>query len=196
MASHRDHDDNVVDGPSGLRISVPGGDHLRRFERSPHPYHRTSARLPDADSAPTDHGDVDRQTSRRWRTPKTSSDSGTEADDESTGLLKGLPAPPARPRKGLRVALNNGGEDPSLWVVPARPWPFYVRSRSRSSRRSSSEEAGTEADVRERSARRRRVEVLRRLSETALLLSVGAVVFLREDVRLLALSWRRGTTAV
>lgn len=174
---------------------MPDDDNLRRFSRSPHPYHRTSARLPDSDSAPTDIGDIYSQTSRRWRTPKTSSDSGTEADDESTGLLKGLPAPPARPRKGLRVALNSG-EDPSLWFVPARPWPFYVRSRSRSSRRSSSEEVDAEAaDVREKSARRRRIEVLRRLSETALLLSLGAVVLIREDVRLLALSWHRGTTA-
>lgn len=54
----------------------------RPFSRSPHPYTRTRTRTSKPPS-------------------KTPSDSGTEADDESTGLLKGLPAPPARPRKGL-----------------------------------------------------------------------------------------------
>lgn len=49
----------------------------RVLSRSPHPY----TRVP--------------------KPSKTPSDSGTEADDESTGVLKGLPAPPARPRKGL-----------------------------------------------------------------------------------------------
>lgn len=55
----------------------------RPFSRSPHPYTRTT---------------------------KTPSDSGTEADDESTGVLKGLPAPPARPRKGLDDGPKKSGD--------------------------------------------------------------------------------------
>lgn len=58
----------------------------RPFSRSPHPYTRTP----------------------KSRTSKTPSDSGTEADDESTGVLKGLPAPPARPRKGVDEPKKSG----------------------------------------------------------------------------------------
>ena len=49
------------------------------------------------------------------------------------------------------------------------------------------------AEERERLIRKRFVEILRRLSETALLMSVGGVVMLREDARALAWAWKKGT---
>ncbi|PLB39851.1 putative phosphatidate cytidylyltransferase [Aspergillus candidus] len=156
-------------------LTVP--DPLRRLSRSPHPYHRQGGQC--LDPQPTD-----RRTS--LYTSKTSSDSGTEADDESTGLLRGLPAPPLRPRKGLRAV---GDYPHDSWL------PVLTRSTSRSSRssrRSSSEEAELEAcELREKESRKRRLEILRRLLETALLLSVGAVVLRPESVRAVAWAWRK-----
>ena len=160
--------------------------HFRQLSRSPHPYHRTGSKHSDLLS-PTDG----LHTSTQW--PRTSSESGTEADDESTGVLKGLPAPPIRPRKGLRLG-RSGNEDFDLWLPVLPPWPSLARPSSQSSRRSSGDEAGMSvAEERERLIRKRFVEILRRLSETALLMSVGGVVMLREDARALAWAWKKGT---
>jgi hypothetical protein len=160
---------------------------LRQFTRSPHPYHR-SRRL--GSRTPSEHGDrlQPLSYSKASRTP---SDSGTEADDESTGILRGLPAPPVRPRKGLRAG-GNGTGDSDTWLPSLQPWPSFVRSATRGLKGSSEEEADGKAAERSRTRRRRRVEILRRLLETALLLSVGAVVLIQKDARSLAWTWRKG----
>ncbi|RAH51470.1 putative phosphatidate cytidylyltransferase [Aspergillus brunneoviolaceus CBS 621.78] len=156
-------------------------DNLRHFSRSPHPYTRPGSSLP------VDPGD--RAKPSRW--PRTSSDSGTEADDESTGLLRGLPAPPLRPRKGLRSSIHGAGEI-DQWLPILRPWPSITRSTSRSSRRSSGEDAEVgPAELREQEYRRKRVAILQRLLETALLLSVGVVVLGQESVRVAAWAWKK-----
>jgi hypothetical protein len=63
----------------------------------------------------------------------------------------------------------------------------------RTSRRSSEEELEEEAiEERLRFRRQRRVEVLRRLLEVALLLSVGGVVLYQDGARSLAWEWRKG----
>lgn len=177
MTSFRSHDELSPNGQA---------DRPRQLSRSPHPYHRTGSKRSDHLS-PT----VQPRASSQW--PRTSSESGTEADDESTGLLNGLPAPPLRPRKGLRSG-RSGGEDHDPWVPALPAWPSLTRLTSWSSKPSSGDGAGLDAaKAREKFRRRRFVEVLRRLSETALLLSVGAVVLLREDARSLVWSWRKGT---
>jgi len=160
---------------------------LRQFTRSPHPYHRSRRLL---SRTPSEHGDrlQPLSYSKASRTP---SDSGTEADDESTGILRGLPAPPVRPRKGLR-ADGNGTGNSDAWLPSLQPWPSFVRSAIRPSRGSSEEGADGKAIERTRIRRRRRVEILRRLLETALLLSVGIVVLLQRDARSLAWAWRKG----
>jgi hypothetical protein len=169
---------------------------LRRFTRSPHPYHlksSTSARHHGSHTPPSEHGDRLRPPSYFSKSSRTPSDSGTEADDESTGLLRGLPAPPLRPRKGLRTGANAGvaDTDPDPWL----PWPpLLVRPIARKSSRWSSdtEAEGQTAEARQRLSWNRRVEVLRRLLETALLLSVGGVGLLQSDARLQAWGWRKG----
>ena len=97
----------------------------------------------------------------------TSSDSGTEADDEGTGaVLKGLTAPPTilhPSRRGL-----SGKEENQ---------PLRTRLKTRSS-------GGEESNL--------PVELSRRLTEAVLLLSVGVVVGLPESTRLLAWEWRKG----
>lgn len=158
---------------------------LRLFNRSPHPYHR-SRRL--GSCTPSEHGDRLQPLSYS-RSSRTTSDSGTEADDESTGILRGLPAPPLRPRKGLRL----GPADLDDWLPSLQPWPSFVRPMLRTSRRSSEEELEEEAfEARLRFRRQRRVEVLRRLLEAALLLSVGGVVLYQDGARSLAWEWRKG----
>ncbi|KAE8149263.1 hypothetical protein BDV25DRAFT_167938 [Aspergillus avenaceus] len=172
--------------PTESESTIP--DTLRQFSRSPHPYYRKSAKHPDPHLLPTECGD--RLTPIYW--PRTSSDSGTEADDESTGVLKGLPAPPLRLRKGLRSGLNGTADQHDSWLPLLQPWPSLTRSTSRSSRQSSNEESSVGITaLRGKATKRKRVEVLQRLLETGLLLSVGAVVLSREDVRSLAWTWRR-----
>ncbi|KAL2827403.1 hypothetical protein BDW59DRAFT_171402 [Aspergillus cavernicola] len=157
---------NVIPPDSDLVAS----DNLRSLSRSPLPHSRNG--------------------STQYR-KRTSSDSGTEADDESTSLLKGLPAPPARPRKGARPSWNGGG-DHDLWLPGLQRWPSLARSTSRSSRRSSVGETEVEMlELRERLRAKRRIEIVRRGFEAALLLSVGGVVLGQQDVRSLAWSWRK-----
>lgn len=161
---------------------------LRLFNRSPHPYHR-SRRL--GSCTPSD-GDRLHPLSSYSRSSRTTSDSGTEADDESTGILRGLPAPPLRPRKGLRSG-GVGLTEVDDWLPSLQPWPSFVRPILRTSRRSSEEELEEEAfEERLRFRRQRRVEVLRRLLEAALLLSVGGVVLYQDRARSLAWEWRKG----
>jgi hypothetical protein len=158
---------------------------LRLFNRSPHPYHR-SQHL--GSRTPSEYGDRLQPLSSHSRSSRTTSDSGTEADDESTGVLRGLPAPPLRPRKGLRA------NDTDYWPPSPQPWPSFVRPILRTSRRSSEEELEEEAfEGRRRFRQRRRVEVLRRLLEAALLLSVGGIVLYQDGSRALAWEWRKGT---
>lgn len=165
---------------------------LRQFTRSPHPYHH-SRRL--GSRTPSEQGDRLQPLTPYSKSSRTPSDSGTEADDESTGILRGLPAPPLRPRKGLRSG-GNGFVDSDAWLPTLHPWPSLARQSSRGSRRSSDEkqvegEAAEAAEAQQLKATRR-VEILRRLLETALLLSIGVVVLLPKEARSLAWEWRKG----
>ncbi|KAL4804228.1 hypothetical protein BDV18DRAFT_142756 [Aspergillus unguis] len=171
-------------------LEVPALDDLRFVSRSPHPYRRNG------NVNTNGHGNGSVHPHHRTRTrPRTSSDSGTEADDESTSLLKGLPAPPLRSRKGVRRSWNGAG-DQDLWLPGLQRWPSFGRSTSRSSRRSSqwSSVGDNEAemsDLREKIRTKRRIEIVRRAFETALLLSVGGFVLGQQSARELAWTWRK-----
>ncbi|THC98118.1 hypothetical protein EYZ11_002406 [Aspergillus tanneri] len=161
-------------------------DDIRQFSRSPHPYHRKGLNCLDPQSQPADYCH-----SQHLQWPRTSSDSGTEADDESTGILKGLPAPPLRPRKGLRPGWNGASEN-GHWLPVLKPWPSLVRSASRGSQRSSSEEAeASVTELQETVCKRQCIEILRRLLETSLFLSVGVVGLAQDSSRSLAWAWRK-----
>ncbi|KAL3473553.1 hypothetical protein BJX99DRAFT_195659 [Aspergillus californicus] len=126
---------------------------------------------------------------------RTSSDSGTEADDESTSLLKGLPAPSLRARKGARPSWNGGG-DYDLWLPGLQRWPSLARSTSRSSRRSSVGETEVEIlELRGKLRAKTRIETIRRGFEVALLLSVGGVVLGQQGARSLVWTWRKELAA-
>jgi hypothetical protein len=176
-----------------------------RLDRSPHPYHRRGQEVPDRFHAnglnvaardPRFHAvsaqaGVARPRSAhpargggrpRRRTPASSSDSGTEADDERGTFLKGLPAAPLRARKGLkgRSAADAEGSASPLLTPSASSvdsgglsWAQVAGDRRRDMKggRPDGERDGDR--IRARYARRRRAELLRRAAETACLACVG-----------------------
>lgn len=97
-----------------------------RLSRSPHPYsrrkgdHAADTDSPSSPYLPTpaltpSHSDTERTFSRAKAasSPLVSlspSGSGTEADDESLCFTKALPAPPSRPRKGLKDYSESQGD--------------------------------------------------------------------------------------
>lgn len=167
---------------------TPGfSEKVRLLNRSPHPYHKSQG----FESQNPEHGDRLHPSTSYSKSSHTTSDSGTEADDESTGILRGLPAPPIRPRKGLRS--SSAASDVESWLPSFKPWSSFVRPVIRISRRSSEEELEGEAfEQRRRSRQERQVEILRRLMETTLLLSVGGATLYQDGARTMAWEWRKG----
>jgi hypothetical protein len=176
---------------------------LRALSRSPHPYHRTRSELQDVNPSKRLKGDdnylpspsptpspyntsdesrnADHDLARR-KLARSLSDSGTEADDEGFALLKGLPAPPLRPKKGLRGSRTPiFGTTPSPLITPA-----YLSDAGRrfsvefgaARRLTEGAEGKASAEVQrklEAYSRRRTAELRRRSFETLLMLSIGAV---------------------
>ncbi|KIW42712.1 uncharacterized protein PV06_06232 [Exophiala oligosperma] len=109
-----------------------------------------------------------------------SSESGTEADDEKGPLLKGLPAPPLRMRKGLR------GTSPAALTPAASPLPTppaFVEAREfeyfgtpRKTARKTPQAGKVVKDFEAYKARKRR-EIVRRCVETLLLVAIGGVIW-------------------
>lgn len=133
----------------------------------------------DAHLNDSDYFDADNRKRRKLSTSP--SESGTEADDEA-GLLKGLPAAPSRPRKGLKDTdkLATGSTSSPL-LTPSRideERRKYISKVSRKRRGPTG--SGTEEELRkihDKFTKRRRAEFIRRLAETSCLLIVGYVSF-------------------
>lgn len=191
MASRRIQDDEIARSSSHLHIAAPRSG-FRHLSRSPHPYHRRSSKLLEAEGSSPGNDESFQQT-RNWRrTPKSSSDSGTEADDESTGLLKGLPAPPTRPRKGLRGIREHDGS-PDSGSAQDQPWLLQQKTGNRNIGGGPTDRADTEAaEALKKFTRRRRVGLLRRVSETLLLVAVGSIVASGSEARAAVRNWQRG----
>lgn len=182
-------DENTPQG-RGLRLSRP-----------PHPYHRNQSDLSgpqrqerftaagqrylgDATNLILKNGNdggsyFSSNTRKIWRRSTSPSDSGTEADDESGTFLRVLPAPPIKLRKGLKDAKGSAISSPLLT-------PTYSdddRQRSILENRFNGQViSGNLAvvdeesiKIREKFTKRRRAELVRRLSETLLLGTVGVI---------------------
>ncbi|KAJ5035640.1 uncharacterized protein L3040_008105 [Drepanopeziza brunnea f. sp. 'multigermtubi'] len=189
-------------------------DAARRLSRTPNPYHRQqselaygSERFDNADAnanippkhsllrstQTTDDEDLQvlRVPSRLYRDP-TNSDSGTEADDEH--FLKGLPAPKARPHKGLRGGDGNPSGSPSPILSPAilEENTFkshgYLQQQSKLFLNTDMDEATQAA---RRLGRKRKIEVVRRSAEAAILCSLGGLLCLDSQVREVLYLWRK-----
>lgn len=167
-------------------------DALELFRRSPHPYHRRQHELrsagPSTDSSsndlsrtnlyPSDRTISNEDGRNRRKFSQSPSESGTEADDEGYGFIKALPAPPLRPRKGLRDVRGTGlnGETSPL-LTPSQVdeegrklSADYFRDgkeRLRTGEPSLTDEEARAA--RQKYLKRRRNELLRRTTETLLL---------------------------
>ncbi|KAI4167564.1 MAG: hypothetical protein LQ343_007103 [Gyalolechia ehrenbergii] len=169
----------------------------RRLSRSPHPYAlrhpellyttRKASSHCDPDSTPphllndyslfvSEKGQkpfFDSENRRTRYDSTTSSDSGTEADDESGPFLKGLPAPPPKLRKGLKDGTTIGTPSPLLTPSYLDEERQKEALEARFKRRTSSDEKTTR--IREKFTKRRRAELIRRTTETTLFLSVGCI---------------------
>ena len=164
-----------------------------RLSRSPHPYHRYGASfshsnesyetsaialmeatpLPDNDHETT-YFDADHRKRRKGR--ECSSESGTEADDEKEHILLGLPAPPAKPRKGLKDSTQIAS--PLLTPSYLDDYRHKAALEARTTRRTSLQGQNTDdetAKLRQKFTRQKKAELVRRIIETVLLLAVGFI---------------------
>ena len=168
-----------------------------RLSRSPHPYHRhhhdikQDGDIPANGSptlalrrintppqaldnfSPTTYFDADHRKRRKDSTSP--SDSGTEADDEKGAFLTGLPAPPLRPRKGLKEGYGTSSPllTPSYLDDATRRSAFEAETRRRASWQSNTSIDDETTMLREKFTRKRRAELIRRITEIILIGVVG-----------------------
>lgn len=201
-ATHLEMSEHLLNTPhiDPSRISQAEG--LRQLSRSPHPYHRHGNSLSVHTSGATGgvflsplrsgHNTDDESVGSieasslgaHMHSLSTGSDSGTEADDEH--FLKGLPASRLRPHKGSRLSDGTASGAASPLLV-SRGWASRTNSSD-----SRSLEGREETNVKATLDKVRRVEVLRRTTEVALLGAIGGVVVSNERVWPVILAWRRG----
>ncbi|KAF1998042.1 hypothetical protein P154DRAFT_547083 [Amniculicola lignicola CBS 123094] len=187
---------------------------LELFRRSPHPYlrHQNELRRPQASSEsssndysrtslnPTDCIVTDEDGRKRRKLSQSPSDSGTEADDEGYGFVKALPAPPLRLHKGLRD-LRGSGLDGSASPL-LTPSQVDEEGRKFSAEFFDPGEEGAKTgepsltDEETRAARkkyikRRRNELVRRTTETALLGLIGLLAVKGCGCWVKLLQWHR-----
>ena len=190
---------------------------LELFRRSPHPYHRRNLgndaqhTHASADSLQIEHSRTSLQPSdqtisdedgrKRRKTSQSPSESGTEADDEGYSFVKALPAPPLRPRKGLRDLRGSGLDGtPSPLLTPAQIdeegrkfAQEYFRPRREGARTGAPSPTDDEAKAaRQRYLKRRRNELVRRTTETALLGFIGLLAVRGCSCWEGLLQWHRG----
>ncbi|KAJ9645334.1 dolichol kinase [Coniosporium tulheliwenetii] len=204
------------------KASLSEQDALRFFTRSPHPYHRhrvnkstdkpTSDELsrhndtPPAASSPSQSDPevpvaAQGNGKSRRNDSATPSESGTEADDEGYGFIKALPAPPIKPRKGLRdIRGANLDGTPSPLLTPSQLdnqgrnfSQDFLRAIKKSETIALSDDEARAA--RAKYIKRRRAEVVRRLSEIALLGTIGGLILSDETVWRSSARWHRALIA-
>ena len=199
--------------PSSLQQShaqVLRGQTLRRLSRSPHPYHRQHFELPYGKerfitTSPTSQiplrsppytDDDEPQSSRSFSgsyRESANSDSGTEADDEH--FLKGLPAPKLRPHKGLRGADGASSSTPSPLLSPSILGEDLQKSQDYLRQNEIWSNAQNEETMRkgvDKVRAKRRVEVVRRATEAAIIVFVAGILCTDSQVRWLIHMWNRG----
>jgi hypothetical protein len=186
---------------------------LELFRRSPHPYRRrqqqkalpgphlpgsadaSSNKLPHTSSSPTPRTISDEDGRRRRKAWQSPSESGTEADDEGYAFVKALPAPPLRSRKGLRDARGSPLLTPSQVDEDARGSSAeYFKTSEARWRRSEPSPTDDEAKAaRQKYLKKRRNELVRRTTETALLGASAVLAVMGCGCWERLLQWRRGT---
>lgn len=160
-----------------------------RLDRSPHPYHRRrlspSGSMTRSDKTLAGHHLQTATTSpyeqrhskerladaanQKLPMPVTSSDSGTEADDERGVVLRGLPAPPIKRKGSSPLFMPRNADDEHKKTC--------LDHNAQQEGSPSAPRLGDEEDrkIQNKFTRRRRVEYLRRLLEITLLSGVGFI---------------------
>jgi len=165
---------------------------LRLLSRSPHPYHRQNFELLQSDfhnaSSSPHHGsdasaDMPSLTPLFGKDSSPTSDSGTEADDEH--FLKGLPAPKARLRKGIR-GMNEPLSGSSTPYMNPLVLEDELREITHRVKRESAEKSKQKWAERVRLLK----EVIRRVTEVAILAVLGIIVCSNPEVKPIVLIWR------
>jgi hypothetical protein len=186
--------------PSDARLDAPTVSDFEALEllrRSPQPYlrHKDEIRKPSPDRLASSRATRDRpnppsrtisdadgrkrrKTSSRSQSP---SESGTEADDEGYSFVRALPPPPLRPHKGLRETGGSGHGALSPLLTPTQIddegrkfSDEYFNNKKRASRKGEPSFTDEEArSARQKYLKRRRNELVRRTTETALLAGIG-----------------------
>jgi dolichol kinase len=211
MVQEPEPPDAHLEPPSTAEIEA-----LELFRRSPHPYHRHKHELRNLQGTtgsssndfsritlhPSDRTLSDEDGRNRRKQSQSPSESGTEADDEGYGFIKALPAPPLRLHKGLRdVKGANGAASPLLTPSQVdeegRKISEYFRPRKEGTRSGDPSPTDAEAKAaRQKYLKRRRNEVVRRTTETALLGAISVLAVSGCGCWEQLLRWHRGVYTV
>ena len=203
-----------------VKVDADGNDtpnRAPRLSRSPHPYSKQKSDVlqdnenvaarsstafvslvetdPFIRTEKNEHTYFDADHRKRRKYLSSPSDSGTEADDErGRGSLLGLPAPPSKPRKGLKCYNGSGTESPLLT-------PSYLDAESRrldskaqkkcwGSLQSQIHTDEETIERRQKFNQRRQAELIRRASENVLIGAIGFIACGR-DIGWLLRQWVR-----
>jgi dolichol kinase len=155
------------------------------LSRSPHPYHLRGESIYEDGETPLQQ----KKASDASISRSDSTESGTEADDERGPILRGLPAPPARNRKGL-IGLTPRGLTPDPTPLPSPPATLEGTIRetfdyfgAKPEWTSTEKEASPERKDREAYIRRKKGQIIRRATETLLLGFLAALSYIRASER-------------
>ncbi|EZF30951.1 hypothetical protein H109_01425 [Trichophyton interdigitale MR816] len=183
MATHELTNEGELESPPDIELQQEekSAQNYGLPQRSPHLYRR-----PNQDNATTTTPTTDSGESLyAWRKPfKTPSDSGTEADDEANGALKRL----STPLVSRRIEYQFKRGDDEVTTAERRKQRPPVGSR-RSRRRIADSPNSEELEFHITIGARLRIEVLRRICETGLVLGVAFAVVLRRSVRSVVKAW-------
>jgi len=180
--------------PIAISSGDETGEGLRILSRSPHPYHRRNFELLDPSDTLVYGTGADADAAHELRNGPSSftkdstpaSDSGTEADDEH--FLKRLPAPKTRLHKGLR-----GQNEPLSGTSTPLPSPALLLEEGRVAQHRPRQELFARSKRLSGDIVRRRKEIIRRLTEVALLACLGYFVQANQHVQPFLVLWKRGT---
>jgi hypothetical protein len=205
--------------PSDARLDAPTVSDFEALEllrRSPQPYlrHKDEIRKPSPDRLASSRATRDRpnppsrtisdadgrkrrKTSSRSQSP---SESGTEADDEGYSFVRALPPPPLRPHKGLRETEGSGHGALSPLLTPTQIddegrkfSDEYFNNKKRANRKGEPSFTDEEArSARQKYLKRRRNELVRRTTETALLAGIGILAVSGCNCWQSLLAWHSG----
>lgn len=167
-----------------LPVDASEATQLRALDRSPHPYQLSFGRKKKSQKTTADGAPLRR---RKGITSATgSSESGTEADDEteSKDFVKALPAPVLKPSKGLKV----GEKDESAYLTPSQLADDGRRLEGDGYH--SARESLTDAEEKSVLLKRRINEFARRCSEVGLMAVMLALVLCGRGVWSVARSWQ------